>query len=126
VPVDPTTILLAGTASGRFAAKRIKVGTNGGSSQYTTLTMDTMFTVQNTVASCSYCYVGSTPDSTAQPAAIRTSDGRILLVGGTSNGFINASQGSGFDAPDGTRPRAAMRRATTPRSSAPRSTVRRR
>lgn len=84
VLVDPTTILLVGSSSGKFAATRIKAGTEDGSSQYTTLATDPAFVGYHTAANCNRCYVGSTAGSSGRSAAIR-SDGRILLAGDTSS-----------------------------------------
>ncbi len=82
VLADPTTIVLVGSASGRFAALRIKAGTENGSSQYTTLASDPTFVGHAATAGCNDCYVGSTAGSSGQSAAIR-SDGRIVMVGDT-------------------------------------------
>ncbi|MBO9662962.1 hypothetical protein [Dokdonella sp.] len=98
--VDPTTILLVGSASGRFAATRIKAGTENGSSQYTTLTADPTFTGHPAGADCDYCYVGSTTGSSGESAAVR-SDGRILLVGDTSSFGVSGAFLDGIEGPAG-------------------------
>jgi uncharacterized delta-60 repeat protein len=100
VLVDPTTILLVGSSSGKFAATRIKVGTEDGSSQYTTLAVDPAFVGQHIAASCSRCYVGDTSGSSAKSAAIR-GDGRIVMVGDTSSFGVGASTLDGVESPDG-------------------------
>ena len=101
VLVDPTTVLLFGTASGKFAAARIKIsaGTNidarpdapGGifGTQYTDLALDPTF-IGSAIPGRPYRYVGNTPQSDGRSAAVR-SDGRILLVGGTSSLAISGS-----------------------------------
>jgi uncharacterized delta-60 repeat protein len=96
--VDPTTILLVGTASGKFAATRIKVGTDAGSTQYSTLNWDPSF-VGSALAGRNYRYVGNTPNSDCRSAALR-GDGRVLLVGGTSSTGISRSLDEVAD-PDG-------------------------
>ncbi|MEO6688452.1 MAG: hypothetical protein ABIS07_11915 [Dokdonella sp.] len=85
--VNPTTILLVGNASGKFAATRIKVGTSNGSSLYSTLTWDPSF-IGSAIVGRPNRYVGNTPSASCQSAALR-SDGRILLVGGTSSAAIS-------------------------------------
>jgi uncharacterized delta-60 repeat protein len=100
VLVDPTTVLLVGTASGKFAATRIKVGTAPGSLQYTELTFDQSFT-GSAIPGRSLRYVGNTPQSDGRSAALR-SDGRILLVGGTASTSISgASTVDGAEQPSG-------------------------
>jgi len=89
VLVDPTTVLLVGTASGKFAATRILVGTEPGSSQYTTLTIDHSFS-GSAIPARPYLYVGNTPQSDCRSAAVR-GDGRILLVGGTASTTISGA-----------------------------------
>lgn len=96
--VDPTTILLVGSASGKFAATRIIVGTNG-SNQFTTLTFDPTF-VGSGFASRPHRYVGNTSNATCESAAVR-SDGRMLLVGGTSSASISREPIGSLDQPDG-------------------------
>ena len=80
--VDPTTILLVGTASGKCAATRIKVGTDPGFSDYTTLSWDQSF-VGSAIPSRPNRYVGNTLSATCESAAL-SSNGSMVLVGGTS------------------------------------------
>ncbi|MEO5625552.1 MAG: delta-60 repeat domain-containing protein, partial [Dokdonella sp.] len=98
VLVDPTTILLVGTASGKFAATRITVGTNA-SNQYTTLTRDSSF-VGSAIPSRPNRYVGNTSSAACESAALR-SDGRIVLVGGTSSMTVSRAPIDSFDEPTG-------------------------
>lgn len=75
--VDPTTILLVGNASGKFAATRIKVDDD------TFLNWDASF-VGSAIPSRPNRYVGDTLSASCESAAL-SSDGRMLLVGGTSS-----------------------------------------
>lgn len=100
VLVDPTTILLVGSASGKFAATRIKAGTENGSSQYTTLASDPTFIGHAANAICNNCYVGSTAGSSGQSAAIR-GDGRIVIVGDTSSFGVGGAFLDGIEGPAG-------------------------
>jgi uncharacterized delta-60 repeat protein len=88
--IDPTTILLIGTASGKFAATRIIAGTNG-SNQYATLTTDPSF-VGSAIDSRPNRYVGSTSNADCRSATVRA-DGRMLLVGGTSSFATGSVEG---------------------------------
>jgi uncharacterized delta-60 repeat protein len=99
IRIDPTSILLVGTASGKFAATRIKVGTASGSGQYTTLTWDPSF-VGSAIAARPNRYVGNTSGASCESAALR-SDGRILLVGGTSSTSVSGTSMSFSDEPAG-------------------------
>ncbi|MFC4821658.1 hypothetical protein [Dokdonella ginsengisoli] len=100
VLADPTTIVLVGSASGRFAAMRIKAGTENGSSQYTTLASDPTFVGHAATAGCNDCYVGSTAGSAGQSAAIR-SDGRIVMVGDTSSFGVGPASLDDVESPAG-------------------------
>lgn len=76
---NPTTAVIAGTASGRFAAIRIRA--NGTAGQYTSLAKDTSFTGRNFSGDCTYCYVSTyTTQSEAAAVGVR-SDGRIVIAG---------------------------------------------
>ncbi|MEO7063280.1 MAG: hypothetical protein ABI082_05825 [Dokdonella sp.] len=97
--VDPTTILLVGNASGKFAATRIKVGTTAGSTEYTTLTRDPSF-VGSSIPGRAFRYVGTTLNSDCESAALR-SDGRMVLVGGTSSTSVTGLALDSADQPSG-------------------------
>jgi uncharacterized delta-60 repeat protein len=102
VVVDPTTVLLFGSASGKFAATRIKISSGAaidarpdpsravdGGTQYTELAFDHAF-VGSAIPTRPYRYVGNTPQSDGRSAAVR-GDGRILLVGGTASFAVSAA-----------------------------------
>ncbi|HEY6942352.1 hypothetical protein [Dokdonella sp.] len=101
VLVDPTTVLLFGTASGKFAATRIKISAGSTvdarpdapgaifGTQYADLALDPTF-IGSAIPGRPYRYVGNTPQSDGRSAAVR-SDGRILLVGGTASLSISGS-----------------------------------
>jgi uncharacterized delta-60 repeat protein len=76
--VNPTTLVLAGTASGKFAAVRIVAGTNE-TGQYVSLNLDPTFLGSN-IASRPYCFVGTYAESEAKAVGTR-SDGRIFIAG---------------------------------------------
>lgn len=98
IVVDPTTVLLVGNASGKFAATRIKIGGSGGN--YSELDQDFTF-AGNSIPGRPYRYVGNTPGSDCRSAALR-GDGRIVLVGGTSSTSISSAYGlDSIDAPSG-------------------------
>jgi uncharacterized delta-60 repeat protein len=100
VLVDPTTVLLVGSASGKFAATRIRIGIAPGGFQYTQLTPDPSFT-GTAIPGRPNVYVGNTPQSDGRSASVR-SDGRILLVGGTASTSISgASMVDGIEQPSG-------------------------
>lgn len=99
IRIDPTTILLVGTASGKFAATRIKVGTASGSGQYSTLTWDPTF-VGSAIAARPNRYVGNTSGASCASAA-RRSDGRIVLVGSTSSTSVSSTSMRSIDEPAG-------------------------
>ncbi|MEO7324893.1 MAG: hypothetical protein ABIW82_08700 [Dokdonella sp.] len=96
--VDPTTILLVGSASGKFAATRIEVGTGSGS-LYTELAVDQSF-IGSGIPSRPNLYVGNTSNASCESAAVR-SDGRIMLVGGTSSASISRAPLDSANEPDG-------------------------
>ena len=100
VVVDPTTVLLVGSASGKFAATRVRIGTSGGGS-YAVLNQDLTF-AGSSIPSRPYRYVGNTASSDCRSAALR-GDGRTVLVGGTSSTSISRfdDDTDGLDAPAG-------------------------
>jgi uncharacterized delta-60 repeat protein len=105
IPVDPLTIVLVGSASGKCAATRIKVGNNSlspdGSIFFDNLAWDGTF-IGSEIAGRPNRFVGALPDSDCQSAALRA-DGRILLVGGTaSSGLVQPVAIEGGAMPDGT------------------------
>lgn len=76
--VNPTTLVLAGTASGRFAAVRIIAHANE-AGQYDLLYMDSTF-VGSDIASHPYRFIGSYAPSDVRAVGVR-SDGRIVIAG---------------------------------------------
>lgn len=81
--VDPTTVLLVGTASGKFAATRITVSATPGHHTYSNLTTDLTF-VGSAIPGRPNRYVGNILNAACESAAL-SSDGRMLMVGGTSS-----------------------------------------
>lgn len=76
---SPTSVVIAGTASGRFAATRVKVDGTGG--QYTNVTWDVFFIGHPGSGLCIHCYVsGYTNQSEVAAVGVR-SDGRIVIAG---------------------------------------------
>lgn len=92
VLVDPLTLVLVGSASGKCAATRIKLGNNArptdgfpvpaGGSTFDNLAWDGTF-VGSAIAGRPNRFIGSVANADCRSAAVRA-DGRILLVGGTS------------------------------------------
>ena len=76
--VNPTTLVLAGTASGKFAAIRVIAGTNE-TGQYASLNLDPAF-IGSAIADRPHRFVGSYAPSEANAVGVR-SDGRIFIAG---------------------------------------------
>lgn len=81
--VDPTTLVLAGTASGKFAVERIVAGTNQ-IGQYVSLNLDPNF-IGSQILNRPFRFVGAYLDSQARAVGVR-SDGRIVIVGRYASG----------------------------------------
>lgn len=83
--VDPTTVLLAGTTSGKSAALRL-VASKNGIGQYSSLNLDTSF-IGTANSVYAHRFVGSSADDYVAAAAVR-GDGRLVLAGryGASGG----------------------------------------